>query len=147
MRPPGATGLLIQQVQLEAEARRPAGAAAPPPSGHRQRGGGSAPLTCRGVSFLSPRPPHPFPGELSREKPEEDGRALFFGLRPRWHWPRRGPGSWWCRGSLSTSSPQRARALSYPAEGRLLFPREMRPSGARGLSASSCCAGGSRPPL
>lgn len=88
------------------------------------------------------------PGELSREKPEEDGSALFFGLRQRrlWRRRRRGPGSW-RRGSLSTSSPQRARALSYLGESLLFFPREMRLSRARGLAGSSCCAGGARPPL
>lgn len=94
--------------------------------------------------------PSPFPGEFSREEPEEDGRDLFFALkqwrrqrRRRLRWRRQGS----CRrGHLSSSSPQRACVLSCPGESRL-FRREMRLFWARRLSGTSCCEGGSWPPL
>lgn len=95
------------------------------------------------LPFPPAAPPTPFPGELSREKPEEDGRALFFGLRPRWRWPRRGPGSR-CRGSLSTSSPQRARVLSSPARAGSSSPgRCVRPGrgGSRRVPAAPAAPG------
>lgn len=46
--------LLARKPQLEAESRGAAGVGAPPRSGNRQSGGGSGPLTYRGVSFLLP---------------------------------------------------------------------------------------------
>lgn len=103
-----------------------------------------------GSSLIAVFPSFSLPGEFSREKPEEDGRDLFFALRQwRRQWRRlrrrRRQGSC-CRGDLSSSSPQRARVLSCLGESRL-FLREMRLFWARGLSGTSCCERGSWPPL
>lgn len=126
--------------------------AAPAPSDYLGRQGAREGA---GSSLIAVFSPSSLPGELSREKQGEDGRALFFGVRQRRRLQRRwqrqrlrllGLGSC-CRGHLSSSSPQRARVPPCLGESQLFFLREMRLSRARGRSGSSCCAGGSRPPL
>lgn len=99
-----------------------------------------------GSSLIAVFPPSSLPGEFSREKPGEDGRPLFFGVK-QWRRLRRWRRGFWCRGHLNSSSPQRARVPSCLGESRLFFLREMRLSRARGRSGSSCCAGVSWPPL